>query len=219
MSATITFPDPGSVADARTYLSRAARVDNTAVRLVLRAGVLALYTAALSPRGLLDRGFTVLGLRTMRATSETDLDVVVPVRGVLDRLATPESVSGNVLDLVLPDQRVATVWAGISPPRGEWLSIGGVRAATLSDAARRGVAEVADAIPTAAGDHVVQSVRQSVWMRPLDEREDVPGGAAFAADALGFIPDPDERVPLFASGSWVRLSPARGHILARRSAT
>jgi len=160
----------------------------------------------------------VLGLRTMRATSASDLDLVVPVRGVLDRLATPDSSSGAALDLVLPDQRVATVWAGISPPRSGWLPVGDVSAATLIDTARRGVQEVAAAVPTAAGDHIVHSVRQAVWTRPVDDRDDLPSGAAFAADAFGFIPDGDERVPLFASGSWVRLSPRRGHILARRSA-
>lgn len=219
MSDTISFPDPESVSDARTFLARAARVDDTAVRLVLRGGVLAVYSAALSPRGLMDRGFTVLGLRTMRATSASDLDVVVPLRGLLDRLATPASASGSSLDLVIPDQRVATVWAGISPPRSGWLPVGDVPAAVLADTARRGVADVADAVPTAAGDHVVQSVRQSVWTRPIGDREDLPGGAAFAADAFGFIPDGDESVPIFASGPWIRLSPRRGHILARRSAS
>jgi hypothetical protein len=217
MSATISFPDSASVSDARTFLTRAARVDDTAVRLVITGGVLALYTSALSPRGLLDRGFTVLGLRTMRASSAGDLDVVVPVRGILDRLATAESASGASLDVVLPDQRVSTVWAGISPPRSGWLPVGDLPAGTLIDTARRGVAEVADALPTAAGDHIVHSVRQSVWARALEERDDVPAGAAFAADAYGFVPDAAEVVPVFASGSWVRLSPRRGHILARRS--
>ncbi|RUQ97533.1 hypothetical protein [Labedella endophytica] len=218
MSTTITFPDPASVSDLRTFLTRAARVDDTAVRLVLAGGVLALYTAALSPRGLMDRGFTVLGLRTMRAASETDLDIVVPVRGVLDRLATPDTSSGESLDLVLPDQRVGTVWAGISPPRSGWLPVGEVPAAALADATRSGVAEVADSVPTAAGDHIVHSVRQGVWARPIAGRDDLPAGAAFAADAYGFIPDGAESVPIFASGSWVRLSPRRGHVLARRSA-
>ncbi|PSL39722.1 hypothetical protein CLV49_3369 [Labedella gwakjiensis] len=218
MSSTITFPDPASLSDARTYLARAARVDDTAVRLVLRGGVLALYTAALSPRGLMDRGFTVLGLRTMRAASGSDLDIVVPVRSILDRIATPGPDAGPPLDLALPDQRVTTVWAGISPPRSGWLPIGDVSAATLVETARRGVADVADAVPEAAGDHVVHSIRQAVWTRPIGDRDDLPSGAAFAADALGFIPDGDENVPIFASGSWVRLSPRRGHVLARRSA-
>jgi hypothetical protein len=217
MSSSIFFPDAASVSDARTFLTRAARVDDTAVRLMLRDDVLALYTAALSPRGLLDRGFTVLGLRTMRATGERGLDVVVPVRAVLDRLAVAESASGASVEVMLPEQRVATVWAGISPPQSGWLPVGDVSAALLGDVARRGVAEVADAVPNAAGDHVVQSVRQSVWTRPIDGREDLPSGAGFAADAYGFIPDREERVPVFASGSWLRLSPRRGHILARRS--
>lgn len=218
MNALITFPDPASVSDVRTFLARAARVDDTAVRLQLRSGVLALYVAAFSPRGLLDRGPTVLGLRTMRASGGGDLDVVVPLRSVLDRLATEESSSGRSLELPVPDQRVSTVWAGIAPPRSGWLPVGDIPAGALADAARDGAAEVGAAVPTDAGDHIVQSVRQSVWNRPVGERVDLPAGAAFAADAFGFLGERDEPVPLFASGPWLRLSPRRGHVLARRAA-
>ncbi|RWZ51914.1 hypothetical protein ELQ90_07485 [Labedella phragmitis] len=216
MSVTISFTTADAVADMRTFLSRAARVDDTAARLVVRGDVLAVYVAAFSPKGLLDRGFTVLGLRTVRVVATGDLDLVVPLRSVLDRLATPEMASGDRLAVVLPAQQMTTVWAGISPPRSGWLPVGSVSSTVLADHARRGAIEVAKAVPTAAGDHIVHSVRQAVWTRSIEGRDDVPAGAAFAADAFGFLADPLEEVPLFVSGPWVRLSPRRGHILARR---
>ncbi len=89
-------------------------------------------------------------------------------------------------------------------------------AALLTDHARRGAVEVAKAVPTAAGDHIVHSVRQAVWTRSIDGRDDIPAGAAFAADAFGFLAEGTEDVPVLVSGPWVRLSPRRGHVLARR---
>lgn len=216
MSATISFLTTDAVTDMRTFLSRAARVDDTAVHLVVRGDVLAVSVAAFSPKGLLDRGFTVLGLRTVRVAPTGDLDVVVPLRGVLDRLAAPELGSGERLGITLPDQQITTVWTGISPPRYGWLPVGSLPSGVLAEHARRGAVEVAKAVPTAAGDHIVHSVRLAVWTRSIEGRDDVPAGAAFAADAFGFLADPLEEVPLFVSGPWLRLSPRRGHVLARR---
>ncbi|RWZ61606.1 hypothetical protein ELQ92_09190 [Labedella populi] len=178
--------------------------------------MLAVSVAAFSPKGLLDRGFTVLGLRTVRVVPSGDLDLVVALRAVLDRLATPELASGERLSITLPDQQITTVWTGISPPRSGWLPVGSLPSGTLADHARRGAVEVAKAVPTAAGDHIVHSVRLAVWTRSVEGRDDIPAGAAFAADAFGFLADPHEEVPVFVNGPWVRLSPHRGHILARR---
>jgi hypothetical protein len=216
MGATISFPSTDALADVRTFLARAARVDDTAVRFVVDRRVLALYAAAFWPRGLLDRGFTVLGLRTMGVLTEEHVDAVVSLRAVLDRLAAPELAAVAPPALALPDQQVSTVWAGISPPRAGWLPVGTVASSTLAEQARRGAAEVAEVVPTAAGDHVVQSIRQAVWTRSIEGRDDIPAGAAFAADAFGFLGDPAEEVPVFVCGPWIRLSSRRGHVLARR---
>ena len=67
MSQSFSLTDSLSLADLQVYLSRAGRVEDGAVRLISAAGVLAVYTAILYPRGLLDSSPTVLGLRTVRA--------------------------------------------------------------------------------------------------------------------------------------------------------
>ncbi|HEU4757582.1 MAG TPA: hypothetical protein VFS72_13020, partial [Agromyces sp.] len=59
-----TLADSLSLGDLHTYLQRAARVEDGSVRLVAGNGILAVYTAILYPRGILDESPTVLGLRT-----------------------------------------------------------------------------------------------------------------------------------------------------------
>ena len=54
MGTTFTLPDVASLGDLRTYLGRAARVEDGSVRLIADSGVLAVYTAILYPVGLLD---------------------------------------------------------------------------------------------------------------------------------------------------------------------
>ena len=54
MSQSFSLADSQSLDDLHVYLSRAGRVEDGAVRLIAAAGVLAVYTAILYPRGLLD---------------------------------------------------------------------------------------------------------------------------------------------------------------------
>jgi len=87
MSQSFSLQDTLAAADLQTYLSRAARVEEGSVRLIAGSGVLAVYTAILYPRGLLDQTPTVLGLRTFVTHADVEFDVVVPIRSLLDRLA------------------------------------------------------------------------------------------------------------------------------------
>ena len=73
MSQSFSLSDSLSLGDLQVYLSRAARVEDGSVRLMSAAGVLAVYTAILYPRGLLDSSPTVLGLRTFALTEPVDL--------------------------------------------------------------------------------------------------------------------------------------------------
>lgn len=218
MSQTFTLTDSLSLDDLQVYLARAARVEDGAVRLIASNGVLAVYTAILYPRGLLDSSPTVLGLRTFALAEPVDLDKVVPVRSLLERLARLES---TVTDRSLPvpvtvPLEVSTVtWAGISPPKGGWAPHGETDAAGLEAAARAGIDEVAETIPTGTGEQIVQRVRSEVWSRPVDGLDFVPTGAGFAAFSLGFL-SADEPVRLFETGTWTRLSTTRGHVLVRR---
>ncbi|TFC95776.1 MULTISPECIES: hypothetical protein [Cryobacterium] len=218
MSKSFSLPDSLSLRDLQVYLSRASRVEDGSVRLIQAAEVLAVYTAILYPRGLLDSSPTVLGLRTFALTAPVELDAVVPVRSLLDRLArltAAVEVPDTPVSVTVPLEVTTVTWAGISPPQGGWTLLGETDAALLDEAAQSGIEEVAAVIPAGTGGQIVQRVRSEVWGRPIPGLEIVPAGAAFAAVSLGFLPK-DEPVRLFETGLWTRLSTSRGHILVRR---
>lgn len=220
MSQSFSLTDALSLGDLKVYLSRAGRVEDGAVRLMSAARVLAVYAAILYPRGLLDSSPTVLGLRTFALSEEVDLDAVVPVRSLLDRVARREAAVKDrdaPVAITVPLQVSTVTWAGISPPRGGWRAQGETDAARLERAARAGIDEIAATIPTGTGEQIVQRVRSEVWGRPVDGLEYVPAGAGFAAFSLGFL-STEEPVRLFETGPWTRLSTSRGHILVRRKA-
>jgi hypothetical protein len=220
MSASFTLPDAASVGDLVTYLGRAGRIEDGSVRMIAGSGVLAVYTAILYPAGLLDETPTVLGLRTMAlAERDSDFDVVVPVRSLVERLKRAESkaVDGPA-EISLPMQVSTVTWAGISPPRGGWKKVAETSTDVLEGAARRGIDEVAATIPTGTGEQIVHRVRAEVWGRGIPQLEHVPAGAGFAALSLGFLGDDDETVPIYEAGPWSRLTTRRGHVLVRRRA-
>ncbi len=218
MSQSFSLSDSLSLGDLQVYLSRASRVEDGSVRLISAAGVLAVYTAILYPRGLLDESPTVLGLRTFALTEQLSLDKVVPVRSLLDRVARLQAAATDreaPVAVTVPLEVSTVTWAGISPPMGGWQPYGETDAARLESAARAGIDEVAAAIPRGTGEQLVQRVRSEVWGRPIDGLEFVPTGAGFAAFSLGFLSN-DEPVQLFETGPWTRLSTSRGHVLVRR---
>jgi hypothetical protein len=207
VSARLLFPDSQTASDLLTFASRATRLGDGAVRLVAARGVLAVTSAPLAPRGLMDAMPTVLGMRVMAVDPELECDLVVPADSLTAGLDDERAVS-------LPDTAVRAAWAGISPPRGGWAEAGGIPAATLATRAQWGIAAVADAVPTDAGEDAVRAVQAAVWGAPEPELDDLPRGAAFAAFALGFIGG-DERAAVRTAGSWTRLTLARGHVLVR----
>ncbi|PWJ66020.1 hypothetical protein B0H03_102163 [Rathayibacter iranicus NCPPB 2253 = VKM Ac-1602] len=218
MSSSFSLADPPSLSDLRVFLGRSARVEDGAVRLLADDHVLAAYTPILQPRGLLDRSATVLGLRVFALDESAGFDRVVPIRALSDRLAhlqwEPGGAEGK--PVVLPDGDDATAgsWAGVSPPRGGWVRREPVDPLVLDRVAREGINEIAAAVGSETGEHIVGRVRSSVWGRPLNGFEDVPAGAAFALFALGFL-DADDPVTLLESGAWRRLTSRRGHVLVR----
>ncbi|GAA1057085.1 hypothetical protein GCM10017608_08990 [Agromyces luteolus] len=216
-----TLADSLSLGDLHTYLQRASRVEDGSVRLVAANGILAVYTAILYPRGILDESPTVLGLRTFQLFETDDFDVVVPMRSVVDRIVRARGELGDddesrPVTMTRPPEVNTVTWAGISPPRGGWRPLGETDAATLERAARAGIDEVAATIPDGTGEQLVQRVRSEVWGRGIEGLEYVPAGAAFAAFSLGFLGD--DPTALFETGPWTRLSSRRGHVLVRRKA-
>lgn len=231
MSLTFSLADHLAVADLRVFLQRAARVENASVRLVAGSGVLAVYAAVLYPRGLLDSTPTVLGLRTFSTDADASLDAVVPIRSLLDRLArlpqpAPEPAvaqEAGPVGIRLPTETGTATWAGVAPPRSGWRSAGTVAFDVLEAVTRAGIDEIATAIPSGTGEQIVQRVRSQVWSRPVgaqphepqqsqQQSQRMPAGAAFAASSLGFL-HPGEPAAVYESGSWLRLSTRRGHVL------
>lgn len=216
----LTLADSLSLGDLHTYLQRAGRVEDGSVRLIAGSGILAVYTAILYPRGILDESPTVLGLRTFSLFETEDFDVVVPMRSLVDRIVRARAEladdESRPVTMTRPPEVNTVTWAGISPPRGGWRQLGDTDATTLESAARIGIAEVAEAIPTGTGEQLVQRVRSEVWGRGIEGLEYVPTGAAFAVYSLGFLGD--DPVRLFETGPWTRLTTRRGHVLVRRRA-
>jgi hypothetical protein len=215
----LTLADSLALGDLHTYLQRAGRVEDGSVRLMAGGGILAVYTAIVYPRGILDESPTVLGLRTFALVDTEDFDSVVPMRSLVDRVSRARDTierdpEAGPVPMTRPAEVNTVTWAGISPPRGGWRRVGETAATTLEAAARSGIDEVATAIPSGTGEQLVQRVRSEVWGRGIDGLEYVPAGAAFAAYSLGFLGD--DPIGVFETGPWTRLSSRRGHVLVRQ---
>ncbi|HEY8589396.1 MAG TPA: hypothetical protein VIL55_07585, partial [Naasia sp.] len=196
MSRTFTLVDGPSVDDLVTYLGRAQRVEDGSVRLIAGSGILAAYTAILYPSGLLDSGPTVLGLRTFALRGAVEFDAVVPMRSLLERLERArEATPDGYVPVGVPTEVSTVTWAGISPPKGGWKLVGETSAGILEEAGRAGIAAVADALPDGTGEQIVRRVRGEIWARPIEGLEHVPAGVGFAGIGLGFLGDPEERIP------------------------
>jgi hypothetical protein len=226
MSTTFTLVDALALRDLQVYLGRAARVEEGSVRLIAGGGVLAVYVAVFYPLGIMDEAPTVLGLRTFALkTSEAAtevFDAVVPVRSLLERvnrlLEKVEDESAPVVG-TLPMEVHTVTWAAISPPKGGWITHDPTEGGLLETAARDGIDEIAEAVPTGTGQQIVHRVRSEVWGRPIEGLEHVPAGGGFAALSLGFLgSDPHDEVQIFETGPWTRLTTQRGHVLIKRKA-
>ncbi|KQX65761.1 hypothetical protein [Angustibacter sp. Root456] len=208
-----------ALADLATYVGRARRVDpDGAVRLVAVGSGLAVYVSPVHGSG----GPTVLGLRVLPLAEPSDVDVTVALAAVTDRLAhlTP-SVSAPAdepIALAVPPVQVTDAgWAGVSPPRTGWDDAGSVTREVLEEAVRAGTQEIADGAPEGSGAQAVARLRALVWGRDVPGAPGLPAGAAYTADALGFLGPDTAEVAVLARGSWRRLSTPRGHVLARPS--
>ncbi|HET8779106.1 MAG TPA: hypothetical protein VFM66_03470, partial [Agromyces sp.] len=124
----LTLADSLSLGDLHTYLQRAGRLEDGSVRLVASSGILAVYTAILYPRGILDESPTVLGLRTFALFQTDDFDAVVPMRSLVERIVRARGELGDdesrPVTMSRPPEVNTVTWAGISPPRGGWRPLG-----------------------------------------------------------------------------------------------
>ncbi|MFF3028071.1 hypothetical protein [Microbacterium sp. NPDC057944] len=205
------MPHPLLLADAETskdvltFAGRSARISDEGVRLQASNGVLALTAAALSPHGLFDQTPTILAMRIVHADPELECDIVV------DSL-TQNTEDARVLDL--PDTGLSPAWAGIAPPRGAWQPGAELPASLIAQRAQWGISAVAHGATPGAGEEAVRALRAAIWGEPDEDLGGIPRGAAFAADAFGFISG-EEQVKVMTSGRWTRLAFRRGHVLLR----
>lgn len=213
LASELVLVDVQALQDLGRYAARARALDaDGAVRLQAVGRVLASWVGVLPGSGLLGVGTTV-GLRTSELAEPAELDVLVPLAAVSDRVAH----SGDRPVLPVPPMTVKAAWAALSPPRSGWLPVGVVSAEALQHSASEGIAEVADGTPEGAGAHAVAALREQVWRRPMagtTPEAPVPAALAFAAYALGFL-SPGTQATVATSGRWTRLTTPAGHALTR----
>ena len=217
MKNTFRLQDQQSVADLQAYLQRAKRLDiDGLVRLRAFGPILAAYVAPIFAGSLMDSGPTVLGLRTMELAEPAEVDSLVPIAAMLDRLARidiPDWDGRTSLTVELPPTERAP-WAGISPPRAGWEAFGTIAEPVLTQLAKDGIEEVRNTLPEAVGGPIAARIRGEIWGRGIQVDSRIPTGAAFVAAGLGFLTQNEEVEVYFAEG-WVRLSAEHGHVLAK----
>ncbi len=209
--AIIQLADADTWADLSTFCARARALDaDGAMRLQVSGTTLAVWVAVTSGQDLSGRG-TTLGLRVLALAEPAQLDAIVPIGAVGDRLAR----ASNGTELDVPPQEVRAAWASVSPPREGWTPAGSVAVTVLNDAAAQGIAEIAQGAPTGSGSAAVQDLRRRVWGRALpgERPETLPASVAFAAYTLGFLVGDTAQV--FTAGRWHRVSTSAGHVLCR----
>ncbi len=211
-----SLADEHTAVDLQAYLARAKRLDpDGLVRLRAFGDVLAAYVAPIYAGNLMDSGPTVLGLRTCELAAPAELDVLVPIGAVQERLARLLAEGEETKDFkiqLVETQRAP--WAGISPPRQGWEQVGTINETVLTQIARDGIDEVASSLPESVGGPIAARIRGQIWGRGIDLESKVPTGAAFAAAGLGFLTE-NEEVGLYQAEGWIRLSSEHGHVLAK----
>ncbi|MFT4258697.1 hypothetical protein [Microbacterium sp.] len=200
----LVLADAETSKDVLTFVGRAARISDDGVRLQAAGGVLALTAAALAPHGLFDQTPTILAMRIVHADPELECDIVVPALSAMD----------DERMLQLPESGLSPSWVGIAPPRGGWERAGVLAASVIAQRAQWGISAVARGTSPGSGEEAVRALRAAIWGEPDAELGGLPRGAAFAADAFGFISG-EEEVSVSRSGRWTRLAFRRGHVLAR----
>ncbi len=219
MNKDFTLIDKQSALDLQAYLNRAKRLDPEGlVRLRAFGNVLAAYVAPIFSGSFMDNGPTVLGLRTIELAGDAEVDVLVQINAVLERIARVVDSNADGFTIEVPPVTLRAAWAGISAPRSGWVQTGTINEAVLTQIARDGIAEVADTLPASVGGPIAARIRGEIWGRGIKEDVTIPTGAAFVAAGLGFMTEKEE-IGIFHAENWVRLSTDFGHVLSRTAAT
>ncbi|WP_078313417.1 hypothetical protein [Mycobacteroides chelonae] len=204
--APLRVPDAFDRKDLATFLTRAARLDESAVvRLRLRDdGRIVVWTAT---------QFDVLACRAVRGELRTP-DITAAVDEVLRGLQAPDA-DGYVHTGFPMD----SVWRALPADSGfEYLD--DIPARTVLELAQRG-GELAREHGSAHGPPVSLLEQSVVTVDGTDGRPvDVPMRCVFALAAMGFVPtnpDEDEPVRVRAVPAWLRLDARFGSVYRRRT--
>lgn len=215
MDKNLVFLDGTDLADFSAFLKKAHRLDaNGAVKLRAFGQVLAAYVSPIYAGSLVGDGLTVIGLRTINLASKLELDGLYSIEQFLTAL--DRSIELQVLE-VTPPQTVGRIgWAGVTPPRQGWVQSGEVDSQAISDWAKSGIAQVAEALPESVGSAIAARVRLQIWGKAVGIEHNFPAGSAFAMAGLGFL---QKGVPVrvFRAHGWIRLTSEFGHVLAKES--
>lgn len=229
--------------DLATFLGRAGRIEDAGLRLQEVPGGVACWVPVLRPAGLLADSPLVIGVRGISARIEsTDsddyvgdrVDIVVPLRGMLDRLARDPASDEEAVRMLLPTERPRESWTGVTPPLSGWRQTATLSSDILIRVAEDGIEEVGERVGGGLGQILAEEIRTNTWTRPLPElaqqplwQQDQqgelqqqtsslpPAGAAFAAHALGFLKSGGTGHVSEATGWWRIAFPA-GQVLIRR---
>ncbi|MGO2747284.1 hypothetical protein [Microbacterium sp.] len=204
MHTRLVLADSDTAKDVLTFLGRANQISDDGVRLQASGGVLAMTAAALAPQGLFDQTPTILAMRIVHADPELECDIVV------DELAPDD----DERMLRLPETGRSPAWAGVAPPRSDWVRASDLGADIVAQRAQWGISAVARGAAPGSGEEAVRALRAAIWGEPDEDLGGLPRGVAFAAHAFGFISG-EEQVPVTVSGRWTRLGFRRGHVLSR----
>jgi hypothetical protein len=210
MSATIRFTSQQALSDLLVFVQRSRTINDGAARLIAEDRFLQVYVGVFLPRGLLDLTPTVLGLRVFQMDGPQSFDDVVPLEALEHRVQRAIDGDGEV---VLPTPSPSIAWRTITPPRDGWHRRLGVGAEVLRAVARDGVERVKNALPEAVGEAIVQKVRADVWGQVIPGKTNIPWGAGFAAEALGFLGD--KNLAVHTHGKWIRLTSQHGYVLVK----
>jgi len=235
MKTSFVLPTKADVEDLGKYLDRAKRMDpQGAVRLRAYGDVLTVYVAPIFSGDYEQDAPIVLGLRTLQLAVPTEFDLTVSIAELLERVLSVAkgevqeeqlSLADRLLNLAGKSQAnetkigldfdlVPVAWSTETPTRTGWELGGEIPEATLTEIARKGIAEVSETLPTSVGGPIAARVRSEIWGKAFDYKFPLPMGSAFVAAGLGFLAE-GEIVPWYVSGDWVRLSSEHGHVLAR----
>lgn len=215
MATEFELIDEQSARDLQSYLARAKRLDpDGLVKLTAFGNVLAAYVAPIFAVGLMDESPTIIGLRTTELASPAEIDTMVPIQAVLDRLARLFDSGATKFIVEVPPSSARAAWAGIVAPRSGWVQGDSIAEYELTEIARAGIKEVQDTLPTAVGGPIAARIRGEIWGRGITSHTRIPTGAAFVLAGLGFMTE-NEFVEVYEADRWVRLSTDFGHVLAR----